>query len=149
MWDAVLSSGATVYGTATDDAHHYFDAAPAAAAGKAVFTGDRGFVMVRARKDPASIRAALERGDFYASTGVLLARVDRTADRLELAVDAACPGEHRFDFIGTGGRTLATATGRSASFALRGAAGGYVRAVVTDAAGRRAWTQPIRIPRGK
>jgi hypothetical protein len=147
IWDAVLSSGAAVYGTATDDAHHYFDAGAAAARGEPVFTGDRGFVMVRAKKDPAAIRAALERGDFYASTGVRLSRVDRTADRLEIAVDDASPGEHRFDFIGTGGRILATSTGRSASFALRSAAGGYVRAVITDRAGRRAWTQPIRIER--
>ena len=100
--------------------------------------------MVRAAKNPAAIRAALERGEFYASTGVRLSRLERITDRLEIAVDAASPGPHRFDFIGTGGKVLATATGRNASFALAGAAGGYVRAVVTDAWGRRAWTQPIR-----
>src|SRR3954465_160240 len=66
IWDAALSAGATVYGTATDDAHHYFAAAPRAARGEPVFTGDLGFVMVRARKDPAAIREALARGDFYA-----------------------------------------------------------------------------------
>ena len=27
IWDAALTAGATMYGTATDDAHHYFDAA--------------------------------------------------------------------------------------------------------------------------
>ena len=69
IWDAVLSTGATLYGTATDDAHHYDDADAARARGDEVFVGDLGFVMVRARKDPAAIRDALARGDFYASTG--------------------------------------------------------------------------------
>jgi hypothetical protein len=149
IWDAVLTAGADVYGTATDDAHHYFDAKAAGARGEGVFPGDLGFVMVRAAKEPAAIRAALARGDFYASTGVLLDRVDRTGDRLEIAVSAGSPGRHRFTFVGAGGRVLARAQGRVASFALAGARGGYVRAVVEDGAGRRAWTQPMRVPPGE
>ena len=77
---------------------------------------------------------------------MLLARVERTADRLELEIDARAPGAHRFTFIGAGGRVLSRAQGRRAAFALAGARGGYVRAVVDDDAGRRAWTQPIRVP---
>src|SRR3954470_19778344 len=76
IWDAALTAGATVYGTATDDAHHYFDADAAGSRGRPVFRGDLGFVMVRARKEGPAIRAALERGDFYASTGVLLKHID-------------------------------------------------------------------------
>ena len=79
IWDQALTAGANVFGTATDDAHHYFDAAAAGARGEPVFPGDLGFVMVRAAKQPAAIRDALARGDFYASTGVLLARVARAA----------------------------------------------------------------------
>ena len=104
--------------------------------------------MVRAAKEPAAIRAAIARGDFYASTGVLLARVERTGDRLEIDVDERSPGVHRFTFVGAGGRALSRAQGRRAAFALAGARGGYVRAVVADGAGRRAWTQPIRVPPG-
>ena len=148
IWDAVLTAGADVYGTATDDAHHYFDATAAGARGEGVFPGDLGFVMVRAVKEPAAIRAALARGDFYASTGVLLERLDRTSDRLEIAVAAGSPGRHSFTFVGAGGRVLARAQGRAASFALAGARGGYVRAVVEDSGGRRAWTQPIRVLAG-
>jgi hypothetical protein len=145
IWDAVLTAGGNVYGTATDDAHQYFDAASAGARGEAVFPGDLGFVMVRAAKEPAAIRAALLRGDFYASTGVLLDRLAQGPDRLEVDVAAGCPGPHVITFIGAGGRLLARTQGRSAAFALAGARGGYVRAVVEDRAGRRAWTQPVRV----
>jgi hypothetical protein len=146
IWDQALTAGANVFGTATDDAHHYVDAAAAGARGQPVFPGDLGFVMVRAARRPGAIRDALTRGDFYASTGVLLARVDRTPERLEIEVDARSPGSHRFAFIGSGGRVLARAEGRRASFRLLGARGGYVRAVVDDARGRRAWVQPLRVP---
>jgi hypothetical protein len=146
LWDAVLTAGGDVFGTATDDAHHYFDARAVGARGDAVFPGDLGFVMVRAAKEPAAIRAAIARGDFYASTGVLLARVERTGDRLAIDVDERSPGVHRFTFVGAGGRALSRAQGRRSAFALAGARGGYVRVVVEDGAGRRAWTQPIRVP---
>jgi hypothetical protein len=145
IWDAALTAGATLYGTATDDAHHYFDAQTAAARGEPVFTGDLGFVMVRARKDPAAIRDALARGDFYASTGVLLARSESDGRALTVEVDPRWPGRHRFTFIGAGGRIVGTSEGRAASFPLAGLGGGYLRAVVTDGAGHRAWTQPIRL----
>jgi hypothetical protein len=148
IWDAVLTAGGDVFGTATDDAHHYYDARDAGARGRDVFPGDLGFVMVRAEKQPAAIRAALARGDFYASTGVLLGRVDRVGDRLEIEVDGRSPGAHRFTFVGAGGRVLSRAQGRAASFALDAARGGYVRAVIEDAAGRRAWTQPVHVPAG-
>jgi len=146
IWDAVLTAGADVFGTATDDAHHYFDARTVGARGDAVFPGDLGFVMVRAAKEPAAIRAAIARGDFYASTGVLLGRIDRIGDSLQIAIDDRSPGGHRFTFIGAGGRVLSRAQGRRATFVLSAARGGYVRAVIEDGAGRRAWTQPLRVP---
>ena len=147
LWDAVLTAGGDVFGTATDDAHHYFDAAATGARGEAVFPGDLGFVMVKAAaREPAAIRAALAAGDFYASTGVVLARVERTHDHLEIEISERSPGDHRFTFIGAGGRVLSRARGRRAEFALAGARGGYVRADIEDGAGRRAWTQPIRVP---
>jgi hypothetical protein len=142
LWDAVLSSGATLWGVATDDAHHYDDAAWVRARGEAVFTGDRGFVMVRARKDVPDIRAAMARGDFYASNGVLLSAADRQADgSLAIAVADASPGPHRLLCIGKGGRVLSEVTAR-AGHCPPPEPGGYVRAVVIDRAGRRAWLQP-------
>jgi hypothetical protein len=146
IWDAVLTAGADVYATATDDAHHYFDTQTTRARGEPAFPGDLGFVMVRAAKQPAAIRAAIAGGDFYASTGVLLARVDRIGAELEIEVDDRSPARHRFTFIGAKGRVLARAQGRRATFPLARARGGYVRALIEDGAGRRAWTQPVRVP---
>ena len=139
IWDEVLSGGGKLWGTATDDAHHYDDAAARARAGEQVFVGDLGFVMVHAERNPAAIRDALVRGDFYSSSGVILDRLQRTADRLEVAVagGARC----RFRFIGPGGAVLQTSQGSSATLSLRGRKG-YVRVVVEDGA-RRAWTQPL------
>jgi hypothetical protein len=142
LWDRVLAAGGWLYGTATDDAHHYYDTASRAARGLPVDPGDRGFVMVRASLDRASIRAALLRGDFYASNGVLLDRVEVLGD---IEVAAASPGPHRFTLIGTGGKVLAKAEGRRARFTLAQAPSGYVRAVVEDGQGRKAWLQPIRV----
>lgn len=107
--------------------------------------GDLGFVMVRARKEPAAIRDALVRGDFYASTGVILKRIDRSAATLEIEVADRASGSHQFVFIGEDGNVLARIEGRRATFRLGDAAGGYVRAVVTDSRGRKAWIQPVRV----
>lgn len=141
LWDEVTTSGQTLFGVASDDAHDFDpDAAQRAARGGPAYPGDLGFVMVRATKDPAHIRAALERGDFYASTGVLLERLDTSNGALSLAT----ANDAEFRFIGDGGRVLATSTGRSARFELEGSPTHYVRAVVTDGRGKRAWTQPLR-----
>ena len=140
IWDSVLGQGFELYGVATDDAHHYDDAARVRAEGGLAHVGDRGFVMVRAERDGDAIRSALERGDFYASNGLLLTDVRREGDVLR--IDA--PEDVTVTFIGDGGRTLATGTGRSASIDLRAAASSYVRARVLDARGRTAWIQPHR-----
>lgn len=68
LWQAAVDAGVTLYPVATDDAHHYGDAAERAARGEQVFTGDRGWIKVRAKKDVKSIREAIERGDFYGET---------------------------------------------------------------------------------
>ncbi|MBI5532030.1 MAG: CehA/McbA family metallohydrolase [Deltaproteobacteria bacterium] len=143
IWDAVLSSGATMWGVASDDAHHYNDAAEVTARGEKAYVGDRGFVMVHARKEPASIREAIEQGAFYASNGVLLDRVEVVDGALQVAVAASAPGVHRFRFVGAGGKVLGEAQGRSAEARLP--ASGYVRVVVQDEQGRKAWVQPHKL----
>ena len=59
LWDAALGQGARVWGVATDDSHHYDDAAAVLARGEEAYVGDRGFVMVRAERSEAAIRAAI------------------------------------------------------------------------------------------
>jgi hypothetical protein len=143
LWDRVLSDGGMLYGVATDDAHHYADAEAVRARGITPDTGDHGWVMVRATRDRAAIRDAMVRGDFYSSTGVVLDRIERTADALVLT---GADGDYDFVFIGAAGRVLAHSHGHAATFALAAARGGYVRATVSDAQGHRAWIQPIRVP---
>jgi hypothetical protein len=141
LWDAALTRGAHVFGTATDDAHHYADAEAVERRGETAYTGDRGFVVVRADRTEAALRAAVERGDFYASTGVVFERVELGRTGISLDVrpeDPPCT----FEVI-SGGRVVHRAEGRSLRFDPRDTAGGYVRVTVTDASGRKAWTQPV------
>ncbi|MCH7714498.1 MAG: histidinol-phosphatase [Gemmatimonadetes bacterium] len=85
MWDILLaqrlSGGAEMmYGIAVDDAHHYRDLDSAHA------NPGRGWVMVRsARLAPDDLIAAMEAGDFYGSSGVVLTDI-RVADAA-IAID--------------------------------------------------------------
>ncbi len=146
LWDGVLSAGGWLYGTATDDAHHYDDAAAVAAAGHPVFPPGRGFVMVHAPLDRDSIRAALLRGDFYASTGVMLDRIVVDDGALLVETSAESQGAHTFSFIGTGGKLTLRSQGRSARCVLTETPPGYLRVVVEDGQGKKAWVQPIAVP---
>ena len=140
MWDAALTRGARVFATASDDAHHYGDAARVRARGETAYTGDRGFVMVRASKDGPSIRRAIEAGDFYASTGLVLARLE--LGPAAIAVDVQ--GEDAlFEAVGEGGAVLSSAEGRSFRFDPATTPSRYVRVRVRSKDGRRALTQPL------
>ena len=75
IWDRLLSSGRLMYGVAVDDAHHFKRPGDPLASGPG-----RGWVYVRAeRLEARALVEAMERGDFYASTGVELATYEATA----------------------------------------------------------------------
>lgn len=83
---------------ASDDAHHYQQFGPKKA------NPGRGFVMVHARRlAPDAIATALGRGDFYASTGVILKDVayDRTGGSLSIEVDPKPGVKYTIEFFGT------------------------------------------------
>ncbi len=141
LWDDVLTRGHRVWGTVTDDAHHYDDATAAAARGERVFPGDLGFVAVRADKAAPAIRAALERGDFYGSTGIVLRTLELTKTRCVLEVDEAA--DVRFEVIGAGGKIVHQAGGRRLEYMPRDADGAYVRFRVRGDSGSFALTQPV------
>jgi len=87
-----------LWGVATDDAHHYQVFAP----GKA--NPGRGFVMVRAPALSAeALVEAMNRGDFYASTGVLLRQIafDTAQNTLTLEVQAEPDVQYTIEFFGT------------------------------------------------
>jgi hypothetical protein len=144
MWDILLSHGKQLYGIAVDDAHVFKRPWDLTAA-----RPGQGWVMVRAARLLArEILAALERGDFYATTGVELADYQATGDRITILVKSVQHAKHRVQFIGENGRVLKAETANPAVYAIRGDEG-YVRAKVTDSNGRMAWTQPVFVKPGR
>lgn len=142
LWDEVLTSGRALFALATDDSHHFSDAGERRRTGKFAYDGDRAWIMVRAEKTVSAIRGALLSGDFYASTGVVLAELERGRRRIRLRVDGGVPGEHRIRFVGAGGRLLSETRGLEAELTLPEGAP-YMRAVVDGPGGARAWVQPV------
>ena len=102
--------------------------------------------MVRApRLDAGALMQALERGDFYASTGVVLDDVVASEKSLSVKVKTEGVSKYRVQFIGRGGQILADVPEPSASYAFKGDEG-YVRAKVIESNGRVAWVQPVTVP---
>jgi hypothetical protein len=102
MWDVILTrriaerDGEIMFGIAVDDAHNYHgDALNRSNPG-------RGWVMVRApRLTPEQIVLAMEAGDFYASTGVILRDVQARNGSLSVEVQPDPGVEYTIRFIGT------------------------------------------------
>jgi hypothetical protein len=138
MWDSILTSGRLIYGIAVDDAHTFKQPGNPAVAGPG-----RGWVMVRASTlEPRAIVEAMERGDFYASTGVVLADYEATAASIHVAVRATTFARYRIQFIGSGGRLLAEVPESEAVYTFTGDEG-YVRARILESNGLMAWCQPV------
>jgi hypothetical protein len=139
-WDAVLTAGRQVYGVAVDDAHHFKTLGPQYS------NPGRGWVMVKARElTTRSVLDALERGDFYASTGVELENVERLDSGLRIKITE--PRHIRFttEFIGADGKLLSRTFDNPAEYRLK-PGDAYVRARVSDSNGWRAWVQPVFAP---
>jgi len=138
MWDDILSAGMVLYGIAVDDAHFFktpWD--------KTKSTPGHGWVMVRAaRLGTTEILQSLERGDFYASTGVTLQ--DYQADQKEIRITIAVTNQSKYtvQFIGKSGKVLREVTTNPATYAFKGDEF-YVRAKVIESNGKAAWTQPV------
>lgn len=129
--DLLLAEGRRLTLIATDDAHfsepdHF-----------------GGWVMVKARENtPADLLAALKAGHFYATQGPELRDVRVEGDHLVVACSAAVSvmalGQ------GTGAKAVHGASMTQARVPLdRLNNSPWVRAVVVDAAGKRAWSNPI------
>ena len=101
IWDVANTiriaelKAAPLFGMGTDDSHNYH--------GGDVSPG-RGWVMVRAEKlEPNAIVEAMQRGDFYASSGVTLkeVRFDKDSKTLRIEIAAEEGVTYRTQFIGT------------------------------------------------
>lgn len=126
-WDELLLQGKRIFGVATDDGH-------------AMNQHGLGWVRVRAEKELSAILDALERGDFYASTGPEI--YDFYVE--DGVAHLACSPCASICFL-TGRRPSQLTQGENLTCAeakLR-LDYGYVRATVLDAEGNRAWTNPI------
>jgi hypothetical protein len=119
MWDELLRSGKRVFAVAVDDSHHFHcdtkapDYAPPG----------RGWIMVRAEKlDQKEILDAISRGDFYASTGVVLDSIVYDGKDLRVGIHEDGFSKYRTTIV------------RDEN---------YIRARVDDSNGHSAWTQPV------
>ena len=138
VWDMILSSGKLLYGIAVDDAHTFKQPWNRKSA-----QPGRGWVVVRAAQLTApAILEALERGDFYASTGVELA--DLTINEKEITITTKVEGssKYRVQFIGKDGKVLRESISNPATYQFRGNEL-YVRANVFESNGKMAWIQPV------
>ena len=100
IWDIVLAnrlikggSEEVIYGLATDDTHNYHgdDAGPG-----------KGWVMVRSKKlTPESILNALDKGDFYASTGVSIRDIKINHRAIKIEIEPQEGVKYLTEFIGT------------------------------------------------
>ncbi len=129
--DLLLAEGRRLTLVATDDAH---------------FTEPDhfgGWVMVRAPENtPEALLEALKAGAFYSSQGPEIHDVEVQGDELRVACSAAV------SVIAQGAGTAAVAhhgvSMTRAAFAIPRLAGSpFVRVTVVDAAGRRAWSNPV------
>jgi len=137
VWDQLLTAGQQVYGIAVDDAHVFKQPGNPNVAGPG-----RGWVAVRAaRLEARAVLEAMERGDFYASTGVELADIRVTPTSLTVEVRPRGDFKYRVQFIGREGRILHESILPTATYTFTGQEG-YVRAKVIDSMGRAAWVQP-------
>jgi hypothetical protein len=142
VWDWLLTQGRRLYGIAVDDAHHF----------QGEFSPERsnpgrGWLGVASSSlGAAALMEALEAGHFYASTGVVLDRIQVEPTRLTVHVRPRSNFKYSTEFIGENGTVLARTGGPRASYTLRGNER-YVRARVEDSGGAVAWVQPLFVER--
>jgi len=168
VWDIILTARLAVlgkevmYGLGTDDSHNYHNEP------KQKSRPGRGWIMVTAAKlTVEEIIAAMEAGNFYASSGVTLKEIQRTPGALSLEIEPQEGVTYSTEFIGTRkgydptsqpvtdpagnllrvtrryseeiGEVLAKVTGTTAKYELTGDEI-YVRARVTSSKGM---TDPV------
>jgi hypothetical protein len=140
LWDRLLSLGKVLYGVASDDTHDYLGDFIASRA----YPG-KGWVMVRVKElTAAAVCAALENGDFYASTGVELDDLQINEHEYRLSIKPYADTAYTTLFIGRDGRILKKEDGLTAVYPFRGDEL-YVRAKIFSSGGETAFCQPVFI----
>jgi predicted metal-dependent phosphoesterase TrpH len=133
LLDQVLARGRRLTACATDDAH-FVETIPPDWGGA--------WVEVRAEAlEPAALLAALKAGHFYSSEGPRLDDIRIEGDEIVIA----CSPVASVHVTGLGSRaTFRWGDGITrCALPLERFQGGYCRVTVVDAAGKRAWSNPI------
>jgi len=157
MWDQInisyiKSNKPIMYGLATDDSHNYHKI------GSKWSNAGRGWVMVQSDTLSApSLIEAMERGDFYATTGVTLKDLEYGRKNLKVEVEPEPGIKYTITFLGclkgeTEVKELKSVEGNMANFDLTDEVL-FVRSKITssklqenpieDIKYESAWTQPI------
>jgi hypothetical protein len=132
-WDRLLATGRRVLGFANDDAHTPDETA-------------RGWNMVQAtERTPAAILAALRRGSFYASSGVVIERI--ACEGAKLYVRA--PNAQQIALFTRHGKRVCQAPGPEVKFDAEDFGGPFLRIECYGAGGAAAWSQPIYVRHGR
>lgn len=136
-WDALLERGWHIWGAATDDTHRYQS------------DGAQAWVMVKAAAlEERAILAALQAGQFYATTGPAI--LDFDMDEESIWVHCSPVREVRFIGRRGSGKTVVAPDGKTiCSARMQRLKSPYVRVECIDAQGKTAWTQPIFYQGGK
>jgi len=163
MWDRIniaylQNNKPLIFGIATDDAHHYH------VQGRKWANAGRGWIMVQADSlNPKSLIAAMESGEFYASTGVELKDLILDSNRLSVEVNQEAGVTYEIAFIGCKKEKdvpeeLMSIEGTKASFELTNDLL-FVRCEITssklhgnpieDLLYETAWTQPVLVTMNK
>ncbi|MGV3588680.1 MAG: histidinol-phosphatase [Adhaeribacter sp.] len=161
LWDRLLThylkqGKPLLYGLATDDSHNYLEQKVG------LSNPGRGWIMVRAEElTPAALIAAMEAGNFYASTGVELKDVTYKKGKLEVQVKPKADVNYTIQFWGPNeaagnngkaGHILKEVKGTKATYQLQ-KNDLYVRAKIISSKLQQnpfqegdletAWTQPV------
>ncbi len=140
MWDELLTGGQRLYGISVDDAHVF------KRTGQEYSNPGRGWVVVRAAAlTPSAITDALERGDFYSSSGVNITDIQTTGTEYRIEINARATEKFTTTFFGEGGKVLASTFDTTPIYKFKGTEK-YVRARIDSSFGLSAWTQPLFLP---
>ncbi|HWX20165.1 MAG TPA: CehA/McbA family metallohydrolase [Candidatus Binatia bacterium] len=154
IWDEVLSAGRTMYAVAVDDSHHFYEFVSSRQAGSPLSNPGKAWIEVRASElSVPALLEAMKRGDFYATTGVILASYEATPAAIRIGLSdhtrdlgwslpGANPQLYRTEFIGKGGKLLKLDESLNPAYEFTGSEL-YVRARITNSDGQVAWTQPV------
>jgi len=147
FWAGLLDRGKVVWAVGSDDSHT-FQVPRTYQPGEAA-PGHAWIVVHADALTPSDLRGAIASGNFYASIGVALEGIVNDGGQLtvtikpeSMVVSSWAAPRYTTRFVGRNNQTLATVAGLKAVYRFKGSEA-YVRAVVSDSNGKKAWTQPV------